>query len=121
MQCCSKLACSVCTRHPGQFDNSIPTSLSPGYRLFHQFILGAGAGGIFQLHCILERWKGPHNNMINNIFMWISFSTIQLSEAFSVSDSYILRHSHVTLRFEIDKMNDNSDNKALYSLGEEGK
>ena len=53
--------------------------------------------------------------------MWISFSTIQLSEAFSVSDSYILRHSHVTLRFEIDKMNDNSDNKALYSLGEEGK
>lgn len=29
--------------------------------------------------------------------------------------------TYVTLRFEIDKMNDNSDNKALYSLGEEGK
>lgn len=95
MQCCSKLPCSVSTRHPGQFDNSIPTSLSPGYGLSHQLILGAGAGGIFELHCILERWKGPHNNMINNIFMWISFSTIQSSEAFSVSYSYILCHSHM--------------------------
>ena len=90
MLCCSKLACSVCTRHPGQFDNSIPTSLAPSCGLFHQLTLraGAGAGGIFQLHWVLERWKGLHNNIINNIFMLVSFSTIQLSEALSLSYTY---------------------------------
>lgn len=89
MQCCSKLACSVCTRHPGQFDNLISTSLAPSW-LFHQLTsgAGAGAGGIFQLHWVLERWKGLHNNIISNIFMLVSFSNIQLSEAFSLSYTY---------------------------------
>lgn len=100
MQCCSKLACSVCTRHSGQLDNSIPAALAPECRLFHQPVLEERLANFNSTAFPKKQGHGPQNNDANS-YLFCHFSLLyNYHKALSISHSHSFYVSQAYLIYE---------------------
>lgn len=104
MQCCSKLACSVCRRHSGQLDNSIPASLALGCGLFHQLVLKERLAYFGSTAFPKKQGPRPQNSDMNR-YLFCHWSLLYNDhKALSMSCSHLHASQACYLRYETNEI-----------------